>query len=169
SEGGSPVGEVSLSLGAQVVGAFAGVAAAHVMFEVPVFLASRHVRSGPAQAFSEFVAPFGLRAVIWGCARLRSSAVPFAVVSYITAAYWFTASTSFANPAVRLAPPPPPPAPPGHLRGDPAGRRAGVHHRSIARGGRGDRALSVARSDASRCCADGGRAASGHEALALRL
>jgi len=103
SQGGLPWGEVPLYLGAQVVGAFAGVAAAHVMFEVPVFLASRHVRSGPAQAFSEFVATFGLLAVIWGCARLRSSAVPFAVASYITAAYWFTASTSFANPAVTLA------------------------------------------------------------------
>jgi glycerol uptake facilitator-like aquaporin len=73
------------------------------MFELPVFVASRHVRSGPAQAFSEFVATFGLLAVIWSCARLRSSAVPFAVASYITAAYWFTASTSFANPAVTLA------------------------------------------------------------------
>src|SRR5262249_38837458 len=73
------------------------------MFEMPMFLASRHARSGPAQAFSEFVATFGLLAVIWGCTRLRSSAVPFAVAAYITAAYWFTASTSFANPAVTLA------------------------------------------------------------------
>src|SRR3989475_9918278 len=56
-----------------------------------------------AQAFSEFVATFGLLAVIWGCARFRSAAVPFAVAAYITAAYWFTASTSFANPAVTLA------------------------------------------------------------------
>jgi len=103
SQGGLPWDEVPLYLGAQVIGAFAGVAAAHVMFEVPVFFASRHARSGPAQAFSEFVATFGLLAVIWGCARLRSSAVPFAVASYITAAYWFTASTSFANPAVTLA------------------------------------------------------------------
>jgi glycerol uptake facilitator-like aquaporin len=103
TQGGLPWGEVPLYLGAQVIGAFAGVAAAHMMFEVPVFFASRHVRTGPAQAFSEFVATFGLLAVIWGCARLRSSAVPFAVASYITAAYWFTASTSFANPAVTLA------------------------------------------------------------------
>jgi glycerol uptake facilitator-like aquaporin len=73
------------------------------MFEAPIYFASRHVRSGPAQAFSEFVATFGLLAVIWGCARLRSAAVPFAVAAYITAAYWFTASTSFANPAVTLA------------------------------------------------------------------
>ena len=103
SQGGLPWNEVPLYLVAQLVGAFGGVAAAHLMFEVPVFVASRHVRSGPAQAFSEFVATFGLLAVIWGCARLRSAAVPFAVASYITAAYWFTASTSFANPAVTLA------------------------------------------------------------------
>jgi glycerol uptake facilitator-like aquaporin len=73
------------------------------MFGEPVFRASRHVRSGGAQLFSEFVATFGLLTVIWGCARLRSSAVPFAVGAYITGAYWFTASTSFANPAVTLA------------------------------------------------------------------
>jgi glycerol uptake facilitator-like aquaporin len=103
SQGGIPWREVPLYLVAQVVGAFAGVATAHLMFELPVFFASRHPRSGPAQAFSEFVATFGLLAVIWGCARLRASAVPFAVASYITAAYWFTASTSFANPAVTLA------------------------------------------------------------------
>jgi len=103
SQGGLPWDEVPLYLGAQIVGAFAGVAAAHFMFEMPLYFASRHTRSGPAQAFSEFVATFGLLAVIWGCARLRSSAVPFAVASYITAAYWFTASTSFANPAVTLA------------------------------------------------------------------
>src|SRR5499425_2051978 len=102
-QGGLPWDEVPLYVGAQVIGAFAGVAAAHLMFEAPIFFASRHARSGPAQAFSEFVATFGLLAVIWGCARRRSSAVPFAVAAYITAAYWFTASTSFANPAVTLA------------------------------------------------------------------
>jgi glycerol uptake facilitator-like aquaporin len=91
-------------LAAQVVGAFAGVAAAHVMFELPLFFASQHVRSGPAQMFSEFVATFGLLAVIWGCARGHAPVVvPFAVAGYVTAAYWFTASTSFANPAVTLA------------------------------------------------------------------
>jgi len=95
--------EVPLYIAAQVIGAFAGVAAAHVMFETPLFFASQHARSGLPQAFSEFVAAFGLLAVIWGCARLRSSTVPFAVAAYITAAYWFTASTSFANPAVTLA------------------------------------------------------------------
>jgi glycerol uptake facilitator-like aquaporin len=103
SQGGLGWGDVPLYIVAQVVGAFGGVAAAHVMFEAPLFFASRHARSGPAQVFSEFVATFGLLSVIWGCARLRSSAVPFAVAAYITAAYWFTASTSFANPAVTLA------------------------------------------------------------------
>jgi len=88
---------------AQLGGAFMGVAAAHLMFGLPLFFASRHERSGGAQVFSEFVATFGLVAVIWGCVRFRSSAVPFAVAAYITAAYWFTASTSFANPAVTLA------------------------------------------------------------------
>ncbi len=88
---------------AQILGAYGGVAAAHVMFNEPLFFASEHVRSGGAQLFSEFVATFGLLSVIWGCVRVRSSAVPFAVGAYITAAYWFTASTSFANPAVTLA------------------------------------------------------------------
>jgi glycerol uptake facilitator-like aquaporin len=87
----------------QIIGALAGVAVAHVMFGLPVFFASRHVRAGMRQAFSEFVATFGLLAVIWGCVKFRSAMVPFAVAAYITAAYWFTASTSFANPAVTLA------------------------------------------------------------------
>ena len=103
SQGGLAWGDVPSYVVVQVAGAFGGVAAAHVMFETPLFIASRHARAGPAQVFSEFVATFGLLAVIWGCARLRSSAVPFAVAAYITAAYWFTASTSFANPAVTLA------------------------------------------------------------------
>ncbi len=90
-------------LAAQIAGAFAGVALAHGMFGLPVFSASRHVRAGFPQLLSEFVATFGLLSVIWGCARRRSEAVPFAVGAYITAAYWFTASTSFANPAVTLA------------------------------------------------------------------
>ena len=64
---------------------------------------SLHARSGAAQLFSEFVATFGLLSVIWGCSRRRTAAVPFAVAAYITAAYWFTASTSFANPAVTFA------------------------------------------------------------------
>src|SRR5260221_6222666 len=73
------------------------------MLGEPLFFASRHARAGGAQLFSEFVATFGLLSIIWGCARLRSSAVPFAVGAYITGAYWFTSSTSFANPAVTLA------------------------------------------------------------------
>jgi glycerol uptake facilitator-like aquaporin len=88
---------------AQLAGAFAGVAVAHAMFGEPLYAASTKVRSGGAQAFSEFVATFGLIAVIWGVACTRSSATPFAVGAYVTAAYWFTASTSFANPAVTLA------------------------------------------------------------------
>jgi glycerol uptake facilitator-like aquaporin len=104
SQGGLPWREVPAYLLAQVGGAFGGVAAAHVMFEQPaLFFASRHERSGSAQLVSEFVATFGLLAVIWGCVRRRPSAVPFAVGAYITAAYWFTSSTSFANPAVTLA------------------------------------------------------------------
>lgn len=100
---GMPWREVPGYVGAQVAGAFAGVAAAHLMFAEPLFAASSHARAGASQVFSELVASFGLLAVIWGCSRLRSSAVPFAVGAYITAAYWFTASTSFANPAVTLA------------------------------------------------------------------
>jgi glycerol uptake facilitator-like aquaporin len=89
---------------AQVFGAFVGVAVAHLMFEEPaLFVASQHVRAGGSQLLSEFVATFGLMAVIWGCVRRRPGIVPFAVGGYITAAYWFTSSTSFANPAVTLA------------------------------------------------------------------
>lgn len=86
----------------QVAGAFAGVIVAHLMFDEPLMTAAAKVRKGPAQFLSEFVATFGLVAVIWGCARQRTSAVALAVAAYITAAYWFTASTSFANPAVTL-------------------------------------------------------------------
>jgi glycerol uptake facilitator-like aquaporin len=102
-QGGLPWRQVPGYLVAQLGGAFAGVAAAHAMFGKPVFFASQHARAGGAQLFSEFVATFGLLAVIWGVVRRRSAAVPFAVGAYITAAYWFTASTSFANPAVTLA------------------------------------------------------------------
>ena len=101
--GGIPWGETPLYIAAQIAGAFAGVAVAHLMFSLPVHSISTHIRSGPAQVFSEFVATFGLLAVIFGCVRTRPSAVPFAVGAYITAAYWFTASTSFANPAVAIA------------------------------------------------------------------
>jgi glycerol uptake facilitator-like aquaporin len=88
----------------QIGGSFIGVAAANVMFDLPVFFAAQKSRTGAAQWFSEFVATFGLLTVIWGCSRLRSSTLaPFAVAAYIVSAYWFTASTSFANPAVTLA------------------------------------------------------------------
>ena len=95
--------EVPGYVGAQIAGAFSGVGAAHLMFGETLFTASQHTRAGAAQMFSEFVATFGLLSIIWGCSRLRSEAVPFAVGAYITGAYWFTASTSFANPAVTLA------------------------------------------------------------------
>jgi glycerol uptake facilitator-like aquaporin len=102
-EGGLRRSEVLGYLTAQFFGAFAGVAAAHIMFAAPLFQASQHIRAGNAQIFSEFVATFGLLSIIWGCSRVRSDAVPFAVGAYIMGAYWFTASTSFANPAVTLA------------------------------------------------------------------
>lgn len=98
-----PAREVLPFVAVQVIGAFAGVAAAHGMFDLPLFFASEHVRTGPAQWWSEFVATFGLIAVIIGCSRSRPAVTPFAVAAYITAAYWFTSSTSFANPAVTLA------------------------------------------------------------------
>lgn len=103
SQGGLAWREVPAYVIAQLAGAFAGVATAHLMFGLRLFSPSRHVRAGAGQMFSEFIATFGLLAVIWGCVRFRSQAVPFAVAAYITAAYWFTASTSFANPAVTLA------------------------------------------------------------------
>ncbi len=103
SQGGLPWRECPGYVAAQLLGALVGVAAANLMFDKPIFFASQHVRSGASQLFSEFVATFGLMSVIWGCVRLRSTAIPFAVGAYITAAYWFTASTSFANPAVTLA------------------------------------------------------------------
>lgn len=90
-------------IAAQIAGGFAGVAAAHGMFELPAFFASEHVRSGASQWLGEFIATFGLLGVIWSVVRHRASAVPYAVGAYITAAYWFTSSTSFANPAVTLA------------------------------------------------------------------
>jgi glycerol uptake facilitator-like aquaporin len=88
---------------AQLCGAFVGVAVADLMFGEPIFSVSQHVRTGMPMMLSEFVATFGLLAVIWSCSRKRSTAVPFAVGAYITGAYWFTSSTSFANPAVTLA------------------------------------------------------------------
>lgn len=98
-----PASYVAPYIVVQIIGAFAGVAAAHFMFGEPVFFASEHVRTGAAQWWSEFVATFGLLAVIISCSRSRPAITPFAVALYITAAYWFTSSTSFANPAVTLA------------------------------------------------------------------
>jgi glycerol uptake facilitator-like aquaporin len=103
TQGGLRWRDVPAYVAAQVAGAVVGVAAAHVMFGEPLFSASRHQRAGVGQLASEFIATFGLLAVIWGCSRRRSTATPFAVGAYITAAYWFTASTSFANPAVTVA------------------------------------------------------------------
>lgn len=88
---------------AQCLGGIGGTIAAHVMFRLPLIFISHHARAGSAQLFSEFIATFGLLSVIWGCSRLSSEMVAFAVGAYITAAYWFTASTSFANPAVTIA------------------------------------------------------------------
>lgn len=102
-EGTLPWRDVPGYLTAQLTGAFAGVSAAHGMFGEQIFSASQHARNGAGQLFSEFVATFGLLAVILGCARLPAPVVAFAVGAYITSAYWFTASTSFANPAVTLA------------------------------------------------------------------
>jgi glycerol uptake facilitator-like aquaporin len=103
AQGGTPWKEVPAYIMAQIAGAVCGTAVANVMFGLPVFFASRHARAGSAQLFSEFIATFGLIAVILSCARRRSAVAPFAVGAYITAAYWFTSSTSFANPAVTLA------------------------------------------------------------------
>ena len=88
---------------AQIVGGIVGVLAAHAMFELPLWQVSVNVRTGPGQWFAEFVATFGLLLTIFGCAARTPAAIPYAVGLYITAAYWFTASTSFANPAVTIA------------------------------------------------------------------
>ena len=103
SQGGLRWEDVPAYVVAQVVGAVLGVWLAHAMFGERLFMLSVHARSGPAQLVSEFVATFGLVSVIWGCSRRRSDAIPFAVAAYIAAAYWFTASTSFANPAVTFS------------------------------------------------------------------
>lgn len=100
---GLPWREVPVYVAAQLLGALVGVAVAHAMFGEPLLSVSTHVRAGLPQLGSEAVATFGLLSVIWGCARRRADTVPFGVGAYITAAYWFTASTSFANPAVTLA------------------------------------------------------------------
>jgi glycerol uptake facilitator-like aquaporin len=90
-------------IAAQTIGAFIGVWIAHAMFELSVWQISVHVRSGAGQWLAEFVATFGLVLTIFGCIANAPTAVPLAVGLYITSAYWFTASTSFANPAVTIA------------------------------------------------------------------
>lgn len=101
-EGGFAWRRVPGYVAAQVAGAVGGVVVAHLMFELPPIVLSRHARTGPAQLFSEFVATFGLLVVVHGTGK-RAAVVPLTVAAYITAAYWFTSSTSFANPAVTIA------------------------------------------------------------------
>lgn len=101
-EGGFPWRRVPSYIAAQLLGAIAGVMTAHAMFEHPLLVISQHVRAGGGQLFSEFVATFGLLVVVHGTGK-RAAVVPLTVAAYITAAYWFTASTSFANPAVTVA------------------------------------------------------------------
>jgi len=99
-----PWPEVVAYIATQFSGGIVGTVLAHLMFAQPIISLSRHQRAGWPQLLSEFVATFGLLSVIWGCSRTKSAmATPIAVGAYITAAYWFTASTSFANPAVTLA------------------------------------------------------------------
>ncbi len=90
-------------IAAQICGAFVGVWAAHLMFELPLWQMSLHVRTGSGQWLAEAIATFGLLITIFGCSSRATSDVAWAVGLYITAAYWFTASTSFANPAVTIA------------------------------------------------------------------
>jgi glycerol uptake facilitator-like aquaporin len=103
SRGGLPWREVPPYIAVQVVGAISGVLLAHAMFDLPLIETSRHVRAGTGQLVSEFVATVGLLAVILGTGRHRPAAVPYAVAAWVTAGYWFTASTCFANPAVAIA------------------------------------------------------------------
>jgi glycerol uptake facilitator-like aquaporin len=98
-----PAKAATIYIGAQVVGAILGVWAAHLMFELPIWQLSGTVRTGPGQWLAEAVATFGLLLTILGCGAHIPAAVPYAVGLYITSAYWFTASTSFANPAVTIA------------------------------------------------------------------
>jgi glycerol uptake facilitator-like aquaporin len=95
--------EVPWYIAAQLAGAVLGVATANVMFGLPPVVASQHTRTGAPLWLGEFVATFGLLAIIWGCARAKTEATPYAVAAYIVGAYWFTSSTSFANPAVTIA------------------------------------------------------------------
>jgi glycerol uptake facilitator-like aquaporin len=98
-----PWRSAALYISAQLAGAIVGAWAAHAMFELPILQLSTTVRAGPGQWFAEAIATFGLLLTIFGCLARTPASVPYAVGLYITAAYWFTASTSFANPAVTLA------------------------------------------------------------------
>jgi glycerol uptake facilitator-like aquaporin len=129
-------------IAAQCAGALAGAVIAHLMFGLPWYSFSAHARQGPAQFLSEFVATFGLVSVIWGCSRRNPAAVPYAVVSYITAAYWFTASTSFANPAVTIAR-----AFSDTFARHPPARRSPLHRSATNGSPRRDDRLPLARSD----------------------
>ncbi len=102
-KGGITSADGAAYVAAQIAGGLLGTLAAHFMFELPLFEASAHVRTGPGEWFAEVVAAFGLVGVILGGLRFRAEAIPWLVGLYITAAYWFTASTSFANPAVAIA------------------------------------------------------------------
>ena len=95
--------KAALYIVVQILGGIAGAMAAHIMFELPLVDASETMRTGMSQWFAEFVATFGLLATIFGCLKARPEAIPYAVGLFITAGYWFTSSTSFANPAVTIA------------------------------------------------------------------
>jgi glycerol uptake facilitator-like aquaporin len=147
SQGGLAWREVPGYVSAQLIGAFAGVAVAHLMFGEAVFSAARHVRTGGAQIFSEFVATFGLVCVIWGCARLRSSAVPFAVGAYINRGLLvhgvniLCQSRRDARPLGKR-----------YLCRNPARRRAGVYRGAIGRGSSGNGPVSLAGAVAAERC-----------------
>ena len=98
-----PLRDAMAYIAAQIIGGVIGVWVAHLMFELPVWQISLHVREGNGQTLAECVATFGLLLTILGCNAKAPAAMPFAVGLYITSAYWFTASTSFANPAVTIA------------------------------------------------------------------
>jgi glycerol uptake facilitator-like aquaporin len=139
-EGGFPWRCVPGYIGAQLAGAVAGVVAAHAMFEHPLIVLSQHARVGFAQLFSEFLATFGLLVVIHGTGK-RAAVVPLTVAAYITAAYWFTSSTSFANPRCDGRA-----WPDGHVLRHRPSRNSGLHRGATCRSARGDAALPMARS-----------------------
>ena len=121
-----PWPEAASYTAAQIIGGVIGVWTAHLMFELPVWQVSLHARTGPGQWLAEFVATFGLLLTILGCVARTPAAVPYAVGLYITSAYWFTSSTSFANPAVTIAR-----CAIRHLRRHRSYRCRGVHCRTV--------------------------------------